>query len=93
VKFGQPVLARTILIIIWCSVESGNVDARSTLLSESHHRSLWTLQITINLTEAALLIFLQFIVKKLLVWLGFEPTTLDFISKSGAFYPVTPLKC
>jgi len=35
---------------------------------ESRHRSLWSLQITITLTEGALLIFLQSGVKKFLAW-------------------------
>jgi len=35
---------------------------------ESCHRSLWLLQIIITLTESALLIFLQFVVEKLLAW-------------------------
>jgi len=33
------------------SIDSGNVYARPTTLSESHHRRLWSLQITITLTE------------------------------------------
>jgi len=47
---------------------TGNVDAQPTPLSESQHRILWSLQITITLTEDALLIFLQSRVEKLLAW-------------------------
>jgi len=48
--------------------------------------SLWTLWITITLTEGALLIF--FAIRGLKsCWLGwgFEPTILDLSSQSGAF--------
>jgi len=45
-----------------------DVDAQPTPLEESLHRSLWSLQITITLTETALLIFLQFVLEKLLAW-------------------------
>jgi len=38
-------------------IDSGNVDAWSTPLSESLYRSLRPLQITITLTEGALFIF------------------------------------
>jgi len=41
------------------------------------------LQVSITLTYGALLIFFQSEVKKLLVWLAIEPTTLDLGSKSG----------
>jgi len=37
-------------------IDSGNVDAQPTTLYESCQRSLWSLQITITLTESALLI-------------------------------------
>jgi len=44
------------------------------------------MQITVTLTESALLIFLQSVVKKLLAWQpGIEPTTLDLSSQSGAY--------
>jgi len=40
------------------------------------------LKITITLTEGDLLIFLQFGIEKLLVWLGgIEPTALDLSSQ------------
>jgi len=63
------------LIIIFCSIDSSNVNARSTPLQESSHRSLSSLQTTFTLTECTLLIFLQY---------GVEPTTLDLGSQSGA---------
>jgi len=37
-------------------IDSGDVDYRPTPLYESRHRSLWSLQITITLTEGALMI-------------------------------------
>jgi len=37
---------------------------------------LWSQEITITLTEDALLIFLQYGVEKLLAWLGIEPQYL-----------------
>jgi len=43
--------------IILCSIDSGNIDVHPTPLYESSHRNLWSLQITITLTESALLIF------------------------------------
>jgi len=52
------------------SIDSGDVDGQSTPLSESCHRSLWPLQITITLTEGALLIFLHSRVEKLLAWVA-----------------------
>jgi len=56
------------------------------------HRNLWSLKITITLTERALLIFLQYRVEKLL---GIELTTLDLNSLSGAYdhsATATPIK-
>jgi len=38
---------------------------------------LWSLQITITLTEGALLIILQPGLEKLLEWLGIETSTID----------------
>jgi len=58
-----------IIIIIWYSIDPGDVHATSTTFSESHHISLRPLQITITLTEGALLIFLQSWFEKLLAWL------------------------
>jgi len=68
--------------MILCSIDSGDVDAQPTPLKEFCHRSLWPLQLTITLTESALLIFLH-------CWHGrpgIEPTTttLDLSSQSGA---------
>jgi len=70
--------------IIWCCIDSDNVDVQSTPLSESRHRSLWPFQITFNQTEVALMIFLQSGVLKN-CWHrcpGIEPTTLDLGSQS-----------
>jgi len=39
--------------IIPCSIDSSDVNARSTSLLESRHRSLWSLQTSITLTECA----------------------------------------
>jgi len=55
-------------IIIWCITDSRKVNARSTSLSESCHRSLWTMRITVTLVVGALLIFLQSGAEKLLAW-------------------------
>jgi len=44
---------------------------------------LWSLQITIPLTEGLLLIFMQSKFKKLLLWPGIEPTNI-VSSYSGA---------
>jgi len=63
--FGDLNPQLAIIIIILCIIDSGNVNAQSTSLSESRHRSLWSLQITIILTEGASLIFLQFGVEKI----------------------------
>jgi len=76
-----------IMIIILSSMDSSYDDTRSSPLQEPP-LSRWSLQITITLTEGALLIFfLQSGFEKLLVWPGIEPTTttLDLISQSGAF--------
>jgi len=43
------------------------------------------LQITITLTECALLIFLQSGVEKLIAWLGIERKTVELGSRSGAY--------
>jgi len=76
-----------IIEVILCSINSGDVDARSTPLKESRHRSLWSLQIIITLTESALLIF--FCNSGLKNCLhgrpGIESTTLDLSSQSGAY--------
>jgi len=48
---------------------------------------VWSLQVTITLTEAALLIFLQSGIDKLLVWPGIEPTSLDLGLTSQPFQP------
>jgi len=61
-------------------MDLGDVYARSTPLSESHHRSLWIQQITITPTEGALLIF--FALKNCYYGWGFEPTILDLSSQS-----------
>jgi len=66
----MTVFYKIIIIIILYSIDSGDVDARPTPLEESRHKSLWPLQITITLTESALLIFLQSGVGKLLAWVG-----------------------
>jgi len=55
-KYWRRVFIVTIIIIILCSIDLGDVDARPTPLLESCHGSLWSLQITITLTERALLI-------------------------------------
>jgi len=80
-------LLLTSIIIIWCSIGSGNLYAPPTPLKESSHRILWSLQITITLIERTMLIFLQSGVKKLLAWAasGIESTTLDLSSQSGAY--------
>jgi len=58
----------------------------STPLYESHPISLWSLQITITLTESALLIFLQSRIEKLLVWAGDWADNLrSMFSQSGAY--------
>jgi len=73
IVYGNTIfIKRIIIIIIFCS--SGNVDAQSTPLTKSCPRSLWSLQITITLTEATLLIFLQYGVEKLLVWVAGDQT-------------------
>jgi len=59
---------KLIIIIILCSIDSSDVNAGSTSVSEFRHGSLGSLQITITLTECALLIFLQSEVEKLLAW-------------------------
>jgi len=78
-----------IIIIILCSIDSGDVDARPTPFKESRHRSLWPLQITITLTESALLIFFcnPGLKNCWHGWPGIEPTTktLDLSSQSGAY--------
>jgi len=57
----------------------GDVGARSTTLSESRHRNLWSLQITITLTAWGCLVdFFKSRVKKLQ---GFGPTALDLGSQ------------
>jgi len=60
-------------------MDSSDVYERlNTFTAESHHKSLWSQQITITLTENALLIFLQSRVEKLLAYgPGIEPITLD----------------
>jgi len=56
-------------IIILCSIDLGNVNAGSTPLKESRHRSVWSLQITITLIMSVpCIFFLQFGVEKLLAW-------------------------
>jgi len=55
-------------IIIWYSMDSGNVNSRSTPLSEYRHKSLWPQQITITLTESTLLIFFKSEFEKLQAW-------------------------
>jgi len=67
-----------------CSIDSGDVDVRPTPFYESHHRSLWSLQITFTLTESALLIFFAIRVEKLLAWAAGEPTILDLCFQPGA---------
>jgi len=76
-----------IIIIILCSIDSSDVDAWPTPLQESRHRCLWPLQITITLTESALLIFFCNLGLKNCWhgWPGIEPTTLDLSSQSGAY--------
>jgi len=81
---GKP----KIIIIILCSIDSGNVNAQPTPLYESRHRSLWPLRITITLTESAF--FCNPGLKN--CWHGrpgMEPTTttttLDLSSQSGAY--------
>jgi len=54
----------------------------STPLSESHHRHLWPLQITITRTESAFLIFFVILGWKILACPGIEFTS----SLSGAVY-------
>jgi len=46
---------------------------------------LWSLKITITLTEVAPLIFLKTGIKKLHAWAGIELTSLDLGSQSGTF--------
>jgi len=70
-----------ITIIILCSTDSGDVDARSTPLPESCQTSLWSLQITITLTD----LFCNPALKNCWHGLtGIEPITLDLSSQSGA---------
>jgi len=58
--------------------------SRTTPLEESRHRSLWSLQITITLSESALLIFLHSGFEKLLAQgAGIEPTNLDLSPSSS----------
>jgi len=84
--FTAPKSAGNIIIIL-CSIDSGNVDVRPTPLKESCHRSLWSLQITITLTESAYLTF--FAIRGLKnCWherTGIEPTTLNLSSQSGVY--------
>jgi len=78
--------ACNIIIMILCSIDSGNVNAKSTSLSESCHLRPWSLPITISLTDGAMVIFLQSEVEN--CWherLSIEPTTLDLCSQSGAY--------
>jgi len=68
-----------------CCIELSNVNARLTdtfIMSHSVEVSLWSLQITITMTEGALLIFLQSGVEK---FVGTKPTTLDLGSQSSGF--------
>jgi len=66
-------------------VDSGSVNVWSTPLSESRHRCLWALQITITLTMSGLQIFCNRGLKNCWHGWSFEPTTLDLSSQSGAF--------
>jgi len=80
-----------------CSIDSSDVDARSTPLKECHHRSLWSLQIT--LTGGTQLIFLAIRGWKIagMGGRGLNPQPLYLFSQSGAYdlsatvIPVTAL--
>jgi len=54
-KDGQQFLPRSIMEFLTppeqSSLDSSDVNAQSTPLSKSRHRSLWSLQITITLTD------------------------------------------
>jgi len=89
IQIRVPQIVIIMIIIVLFSIDSGDVDAQPTPLWESCHRSLWPLQITITLTEGALLIF--FAIPELKnCWHGrpgIEPTTttLNLSSQSGAY--------
>jgi len=73
-------------IIFMCSKDSSDVDAWSTPSSESSHRSLWSLKITIIPTAAIPCWYFSYLwVKNCWHGWGFEPTTLDYGSPSGTF--------
>jgi len=72
------------IIITLCSIDSSEVNSQSTSLTESRHRSLWSLQITFTLNEdgALFVIFCNTGLKN--CWHGqpgIEPTTLDLHSQ------------
>jgi len=70
------------IVIIWCSIDSCNVDAWSTPLQESHRRSLVTADYYI--LPWLRVLFWQSGVETLLARLGIECTTLDLCFQSGA---------
>jgi len=61
---------KIIVIVILCSKDSGNVDARPTPFKSPPLNFLRSPQITITLTESALLILFQSGVEKLLAWVA-----------------------
>jgi len=66
--------------IIWCGIDSGDVDVRSTPKQNPAIRSLWSLWITIYCCPH---------------WTSLNPTPLDLNSQSGPYdlsYMATPFK-
>jgi len=82
-----PSKADMIIIIIWCGIDSGNVNGRLTTLSESYHThpimSMVTADYYYTDWRCPVDIFLHSGVEKLMELPGFEPTTLDLSSRSG----------
>jgi len=75
-----------IIIIIRCSIDSGDVIAKWKPLSLSHHSPLIMSLVTAdyNYHDWGCLVNFFAGVEKLLAWLGIEPTTLDLSSQSSA---------
>jgi len=81
ISFGKKLMK--IIILILCSIGSSDVNGEPTPLKESRlrQRIMFMGTADFNLTEGALLNFLQFGVEKLQALLGIEPTTLELSSQ------------
>jgi len=70
------------MVIILCSIDSIDVNTQSRSFYE-YCQSLWSMQISMALTEGALLIFSQFGVEKLLILQGNKPVSSVLGSRYG----------